>query len=84
MKNGTFIEVEAYGDFDVKYTVCIMHNPLTLDVYEIKREFRNLKGLKSFSGLPSVSLASFTDEFIAFLSLKGFSSVKTHKISFSD
>lgn len=83
MKNGTFIEVEAYGDFDVKYTVCIMYNPLDLDVYEIKREFRKLKGLKSFSGIIG-SMASLTDEFIAFLSLKGFTSVKTHKISFSD
>jgi len=80
----TIIEVQAFGDFDVKYTVCIMVHPEVLNVNEILNEFYSINGISSNKGLSYHVLSTVNDDFISFLELKGFSILKTQAIYFCD
>jgi len=39
----TFIEVQAFGDFDILYTDCIMVSPEKLNVKKLRVNFMRLK-----------------------------------------
>ena len=87
---GTFIEVEAFGDFTMKYTVGIFYTIEKKDIDSIKKKFCELKGLPSFDNLQHVPdytysmLSNLTDEFIIFLKKEGFKELQTKKVYFCD
>lgn len=80
----TIIEVQAFGDFDVKYTDSIMVHDDKLDKEEILKEFCSLKGIESNKGLDYKILNRITEEFVLFLESKGFKKLKTDPIYFCD
>jgi hypothetical protein len=80
----TVIEVQAYGDFDINYTVCIMVHPEKMNEKELMKEFYGLQGIDSDSGLSCKQLQTVTDDFICFLELHGFKELKTYEVCFSD
>lgn len=80
----TFIEVQSYGDFDIKYTNCIMVHYDKLDKIEILNEFYKLQGITSNEGLDYKILSTITEDFICFLELKGFKKLQTQSVYFCD
>lgn len=83
MKN-TYIEIQAWGDFGVAYTKCIMVAEGIWDIDYITKSFCHINGLTGTSGLPDNMLSDTTEEFIKFLKEKGFRVLKTKQIIFSD
>ncbi len=79
----TFIEVEAFGDSGT-YTECVMVHTEKLDVNEVLNEFYVVQGIASNKELDYRILNEVTTDFIAFLELKGFYKLNTHKVIFSD
>lgn len=51
MELNTFIEVQAFGDFDIKYTDCVMVHCEKMDKNEILEEFYQVQGITSNKGL---------------------------------
>ena len=51
MELSTFIEVQDFGDFDVKYTNCIMIHSDKVDKDEILKEFYQIQSITSNIGL---------------------------------
>lgn len=45
---GTFIEIMAYGDYDIKYTKCIMYSQEKRDVKTLKQLYIMLWGFTNF------------------------------------
>jgi len=84
MEANTIIEVQAFGDFGSLYTECIMTHPKSLDKDEILKEFYQIQGISSYNGLSYEMLRTITEDFISFLTLKGFTKLKTQPIYFSD
>jgi len=84
MELNTFIEVQAFGDFDVQYTECIMVHSDKINKDEILKEFYQIQGITSNRGLDDRELYSTTQDFIAFLELKGFKKLQTQSIYFCD
>lgn len=80
----TYIEVEAWGDFDVQYTACIMVADEKRDVDSIVKAFCAKNGLPGMKGLPYNMLGDTTKEFIKYLKKEGFRELKTNKVCFSD
>lgn len=80
----TFIEIEAWGDFDVKYTKCIMVVEGQRDVKSLVNTFCIKMGLPGTSGLPSNMINDVNEEFIKFLKKEGFRQLKTNTVCFSD
>jgi hypothetical protein len=82
----TIIEVQAFGDFDMLYTECIMVSGGKHEKEELIQEFCVISGLDSTDGkgLKYNMLREVTSDFIAFLSLKGFVKMETQKVYFSD
>lgn len=80
----TIIEVKAFGDFCIKYTVCIMVSDEIFDIPQLQSEYCKQENIESFKGLPDNKLNEHTDKFIAFLSLKGFEMLQTKEIYFCD
>ena len=84
MSNKTYIEIEGWGDFNVRYTKCIMVADEVRDVRHLINTFCSANGLPGTSGLPSNMLSDTTDAFIKFLKKEGFRELKTNKVCFSD
>lgn len=84
MELNTFIEVQAFGDFDVKYIDCIMVHSDKIDKNGILKEFYCMLGISSNTGLDYETLRTITQDFIAFLELKGFVKLKTQSVIFCD
>lgn len=84
MEINTIIEVQAFSDFNIKYTDCIMVHSDKLNTEEIFQEFYKTQGIESNTGLDYRELYKTTKDFIAFLFLKGFKSLNTEKIYFCD
>jgi hypothetical protein len=84
MEINTAIEIKAFGDFDIKYTECIMVSSNKIDVYEIMKEFYNIKGITSSCDLDYSILREVTQDFIVFLKSKGFNKLETCDVLFSD
>jgi len=84
MELNTFIEVQGFGDFDVKYTDCIMVHSNKIDENEILKEFYQIQGIESNTGLDYRKLYNVTQDYIAFLELKGFKKLKTYAVYFCD
>jgi hypothetical protein len=84
MELNTFIEVQAFGDFDVKYTDCIMVHSDKMDKNEILKEFYKVQGITSNVGLDYSQLYNITQDFISFLELKGFKRLETQSVYFCD
>lgn len=84
MEINTIIEVQAFGDFDVIHTVCIMVHSDKIDKNEIMEEFYQIEGIPSNTGLEGRCLYDITQNFIAFLELKGFKKLKTQTVYFCD
>jgi len=84
MEINTVIEVQAYGDFDVTYTDCIMVHIEKIDKTEILKEFYQIQGITSNTGLDYKTLRTITEDFISFLELKGFKKLKTQQVHFCD
>jgi hypothetical protein len=80
----TAIEVKAWGDFDILYTVCVMIYSEKVNKDEILKEFYQIQGISSCDGLSYKKLSTITEDFIAFLELKGFKKLRTHEVYFSD
>lgn len=80
----TFIEIQAWGDFDVSYTDCIMFCEGKRDVDSLTKTFCSLNGLPGTKGLPYNMLSDTTEEFKKFLKKEGFRVLKTKQIIFSD
>jgi hypothetical protein len=81
---GTFIEIQSYGDFDIKYTDCIMYSTERRDVKAITKAFCDQNGLPGTSGLPSNMLSTTTEAFKKYLKKEGFSQLKTNEVCFGD
>lgn len=79
----TIIEVQAFGDFDIMYTECVMVSDIKFDINELQKEFCEIENIPSFRGLKG-SLYELTYNFIAFLELKGFKKLQTTPIYFCD
>jgi hypothetical protein len=84
MELNTFIEVQGFGDFDVKYTDCVMVHSDKMDKNEILKEFYQVQGIASNTGLDYRQLYNITQDFISFLELKGFKRLKTQSVYFCD
>jgi hypothetical protein len=84
MELNTFIEVQAFGDFDVKYTDCVMVHSDKMNKNEILKEFYQIQGIASNTGLDYKQLHNITQDFISFLELKGFKKLKTQSVYFCD
>ena len=84
MEINTVIEVQAFGDFDILYTECIMVSSEKHDTKGIFNEFYKLMGIESNTGLGRLILMDIREDFISFLELKGFSKLKTEAIYFCD
>ena len=84
MEINTVIEVQAIGDFDIVYTECIMVSSDKHNANELFKEFYELMGIESNEGLSMRYQREMTEDFIAFLELKGFSKLKTEQIYFCD
>lgn len=84
MELNTFIEVQNFGDFDVKYTDCIMVHSDKIDKNEILKEFYQIQGITSNTGLDYRKLYDITQDFISFLELKGFKRLETQSVYFCD
>ena len=84
MEINTVIEVQAFGDFDVKYTDCVMVHSEKIDKNEILNEFYQMQGISSNKGLDVRVLYDTTQDFISFLELKGFEKLETQSVYFCD
>ena len=84
MEINTVIEIQAFGDFDIKYTVCIMVHSEKIDKGYLLKEFYKIQGILSNQGLSNETLSTINDDFIAFLELKGFRMLETEMIYFCD
>jgi hypothetical protein len=80
----TFIEVQEFGDFDMKYTNCIMVSDDNIDKQTLLDEFYKLEGIESYRGLDYLILDEITEKFINFLKSKGFKRLKTQSVFFCD
>jgi hypothetical protein len=84
MEINTVIEVQAFGDFDILQTECIMVSSDKHDTEAIFNEFYKLIGIESNTGLGRMILMDIREDLIAFLELKGFFKLKTNPIYFCD
>lgn len=84
MELNTFIEVQAFGDFDIKYTDCVMVHCEKIDKNEMLEEFYKVEGITSSNGLDYRKLYNITQDFISFLELKGFKRLETQSVYFCD
>lgn len=80
----TIIEIEAWGDFQMRYTDCIMASEERLDVKALVRQFCSMEGLPGESGNDSDKLGEINEKFRKFLKKSGFVQLKTKKVCFSD
>lgn len=80
----TSIEIQAYADFDISYTKCIMVSNIEYNPTDLLNEFFQINGITSTNGLDLRILATITDDYIAFLELKNFKKLPTFKTIFSD
>jgi hypothetical protein len=80
----TVIEVQQYVDFDVLNTKCIMVSPTKHHKTSLLEEFYEHYGIISYNGHKSEDLSFYTDAFISFLEMKGFTILNTDKIYFCD
>lgn len=81
---GTFIEVQAWGDFDIIQTDSIWYSEENRDVKSIEKAFCSINGLGETSGLPYNMLHDCTEEFKKYLKKEGFKQIKTKSVCFSD
>lgn len=85
MEINTSIEVQAYADYDIRYTKCIMVSSDIRNVDDILSTYLKLRGLPSDAhGLPYNMLKDTTDDFIQYLKKEGFEELKTKEIIFTD
>jgi spore coat polysaccharide biosynthesis protein SpsF (cytidylyltransferase family) len=84
MKIKTAIEVQIFGDFDMKYTECIMVSPEYFNKQDLINEFCELEGITSIKGVAWNKLNHYTQAFIKFLELKGLVKLKTDEVYFTD
>ena len=84
MQIKTVIEVESFGDFDVIRTECVMVSFEKLIVKTVVKDYCELRGLDSLSGLPENMINDTRDDFIKYLKGIGFFILKTKKVCISD
>ena len=85
MEISTVIEVESYGDYDVRYTKCIMVSPVFRHASSLMKNFCEKNGLPlNGEGLPDNMLEDTTNEYIKYLKKEGFKELKTNKACFTD
>ena len=86
MEVKTTIEVQAYADYDIRYTKCIMVSEFTINVDDLLERFCISRGLPKpdGSGLPDNMLSDTTDDFIHYLKKEGFKPLKTKEVIFTD
>jgi hypothetical protein len=80
----TAIEIQAFADFDIPYTRCVMTSNNVFNPTDLLNEFFQINGITSTSGLDYRKLTTITDDYIAFLELKDFKMLPTFKTIFSD
>jgi len=80
----TIIEIQAYADFDIPYTKCIMTSDIFYNPTDLLKEFFQIQGITSTDGLDIRELTTITDDYITFLELKQFKKLHTFKTLFSD
>jgi hypothetical protein len=86
MEVKTTVFVQAYGDFDVRYTKCTLVHSEYKDITHLREIFAMRKGIKpSFQGNSYMELDTLTTEFIQFLiKEEGFQHLKGKEIYFTD
>lgn len=84
MNINTFIEVQAFGDFDQIYTECIMVHSDKMNKDEILKEFYHIMGISSNVGLDYRIIRGLIEDFVSFLEMKGFKKLETEIIYFCD
>lgn len=84
MDTRTYVEIEAWGDFDVRYTKCIMVADGLRDVDYLTKAFCHKNGLPGTEGLSYNMINDANEEFVKFLRKEGFRELKTSKVCFSD
>ena len=86
MEVKTTIEVQAYADYDIRYTKCIMVSPDYRDVKDILKTYCTLRGLPNSEGkeLPNNMFDDTTNDFIKYLKKEGFKELKSTEIYFTD
>lgn len=80
----TVIFVQAWGDFDMKYTFATMVCPYKQSVDSLKKAFLADEGLHSFKGQPDSKLTELTEKFIKFLKKNDFQRLDGEEVYFSD
>ena len=80
----TIIEMQVFGDFDVRCTNCIMVSDEKLNIENLQKEFCDIERIPSFKGLEVHNLSMLTDKFILFLKTKGFRKLQTTELYFCD
>lgn len=84
MEIKTVIEVQQFADFDMVCTKCIMVSNEKFLKFELLNEFCNINNIPSIKGLDCNKLNQYTEDFVTFLELKGFTELKTFKVLLSD
>jgi hypothetical protein len=81
----TVIEVKAFGDFDIMYTMCIMVSTEKMIVQDIIKDFCEMMEIPSIKGLPwNTNFYEMTEEFVTYLELRGFSKLQTTEVYLCD
>ena len=75
------IEIQKYGDFDMRYTDTIMISDNDHSVKTLKKSFCDQHQI-DLSNLPHGKINYYADEFIKFLKERGFKPLKTKEIIF--
>ena len=84
MEINTAIELQAFGDFNIKITYGIFVSEEKFDIEKIKSDFCRINNLGVFNGLSTMDLDKHTEDFVTYLELIGFKELKTNKVYFCD
>lgn len=86
MKNGTIIEIMEYGDFGIKQTTCIMVSEDNFIVDDLTKEFCLSQNIEfdEIGQLYDKNTSLVTQDYITFLRTKGFKTLETKQVCFSN
>lgn len=84
MEIKTAIAIEAWADFDIRYTDKVMVCEEKRDVNAIVKNYCELRGLPGTSGLPRNMINDTREDFVKFLNKEGFRELKMTEVCFSD
>lgn len=80
----TVIEIQGWGDFDMRYTEVIMVSEQKLDAKLFIKGYCDLRGLPGLDGLPQNMLRDINEDLIKYLKKNGFKPLNTYVVLFGD